>query len=647
MNLFCLIYNFFKKDLPNTYIAPSDFYKLPKLPHELSFLHINCRSISNKVQDIITLNSLMKAKIIAVTETWLNPDTSESIFIPDYSFNSVCRCSGRGGGVGLFIHYSIQFSSLTVPLDVTTFEHLFVKLRIHHNSIIIGVIYRPPNTNLQKFNEEFRLLLDQTVRCQSCVLLGDFNIDMSAQIMNSAIHEFQNITSTHCLQPKINLPTRITPTSATIIDNVFTNIFDKKSTVKIIVDDISDHLPIYFAIEDSKQEPMNVFTQPFREQNNENKNRFIVELGGLDWSDVLQHCGNGDASIAYSSFIKTYLRIYDICFPVTHKENKSSHFRKAWMTPGLLKSCRKKNILYKKYLCNPTADNKLKFTCYRNKFKKVKDAAITQFFSNKFRLYEKSCKKTWDLINHLMNRGSRHSLPCAFFNTNGQILTSPKEIANSFNAYFSNIGNELAKKITPNNLDFRTYLKYSMFLSPVTSEEIISISKTIKSSHSTDCDGIDPTLASISVPLIAHILASLINCSFNSGTSQTLWRLQRSSHCTKLTLRILLQTIGQYQSFHIFPSTLKKQSTAELSRFLTSFRSSRITSSVFVNITRPICPSRSFTQRSPTTWNGVNPQLESFWTWLKLLIRWITTFCLRNYSIMASEINAYCGIKVT
>ena len=478
------------KDLPNTYIAPSDFYKLPKLPHELSFLHINCRSISNKVQDIITLNSLMKAKIIAVTETWLNPDTGESIFIPDYSFNSACRCSGRGGDVGLFIHHTIQFSSLTVPLNVTTFEDLFVKLRIHHNSIIIGVIYRPPNTNLQKFNEEFRLLLDQTVRCQSCVLLGDFNIDMSAQIMNSAIHEFQNITFTHCLQPKINLPTRITPTSATIIDNVFTNIFDKKSTVKIVVDDISDHLPIYFAIEDSKHEPMNVFTQPFREQNNENKNKFIVELGGLDWSDVLQHCGNGDASIAYSSFIKTYLRIYDICFPVTHKENKSSHFRKAWMTPGLLKSCRKKNILYKKYLCNPTADNKLKFTCYRNKFKKVKDAAIAQFFSNKFRLYEKSCKKTWDLINHLMNRGSRHSLPCALFNTNGQILTSPKEIANSFNAYFSNIGNELAKKITPNNLDFRTYLKgsvpNSMFLSPVTSEEIISISKTIKSSHSTD-----------------------------------------------------------------------------------------------------------------------------------------------------------------
>ena len=40
-------------------------------------------------------------------------------------------------------------------------------------------------------------------------------------------------------------------------------------------------------------------------------------------------------------------------------------------------------------------------------------------------------------------------------------------ITNSFNALFSNIGKELAKKITPYNLDFQKYLKdsipYSIF----------------------------------------------------------------------------------------------------------------------------------------------------------------------------------------
>ena len=133
------------------------------------------------------------------------------------------------------------------------------------------------------------------------------------------------------------------------------------------------------------------------------------------------------------------------------KKKKSFHFRKALATPGLLKSCRKKNILYKKYLSNPTVDNKLKFTCYRSKFKKVKEAAITQFFSNKF-LYENNCRKTWGLINHLMNRDNHYSLSGTFYSTDGQpLILSPTKIANSFNAFFSNIGKELAKKITLNS----------------------------------------------------------------------------------------------------------------------------------------------------------------------------------------------------
>ena len=142
------------------------------------------------------------------------------------------------------------------------------------------------------------------------------------------------------------------------------------------------------------------------------------------------------------------------------------------MTSGLLKSCRKKIFsTIKKYLSNPTLDNKFNFTSYRNIFTNVKEAAIIHFFSNKFGLYEKNCRKTWDIINHLMNRKSHHPLQCTFYDTDGQPLTSPIEIANSFNAFSPNIGNE---KISPNNLDFKKYLKnsipQSIFVSTVTSD---------------------------------------------------------------------------------------------------------------------------------------------------------------------------------
>ena len=84
---------------------------------------------------------------------------------------------------------------------------------------------------------------------------------------------------------------------------------------------------------------------------------------------------------------------------ISYKQKNSSHYRKAWMISGLLQE---KNILYKKFLSNPTLDNKFKFISYRNKFKKIKEASITQFFY-KFCLYEKNCRKSWDIINYLMN----------------------------------------------------------------------------------------------------------------------------------------------------------------------------------------------------------------------------------------------------
>ena len=100
-------------------------------------------------------------------------------------------------------------------------------------------------------------------------------------------------------------------------------------------------------------------------------------------------------------------------------------------------------------------------------------------------------------------------------------MTSSSEIASSFNTYFSSIGRELANKITASHRNYCEYLKapipQSIFLSDVTSDEIIQLSRQLKQSHSPGLDQIDPGLAKISIPVIAHLLDSLINCSFKSG----------------------------------------------------------------------------------------------------------------------------------
>ena len=45
--------------------------------------------------------------------------------------------------------------------------------------------------------------------------------------------------------PKIALPTRITDTSNTLIDNILTNVYDDKHVSGILINKISDHQPIF------------------------------------------------------------------------------------------------------------------------------------------------------------------------------------------------------------------------------------------------------------------------------------------------------------------------------------------------------------------------------------------------------------------
>ena len=54
-------------------------------------------------------------------------------------------------------------------------------------------------------------------------LLGDYNIDLLQTDIDANIDEYYNIISSNFLVTHITLPTRITSTSRTLIDNIFSN----------------------------------------------------------------------------------------------------------------------------------------------------------------------------------------------------------------------------------------------------------------------------------------------------------------------------------------------------------------------------------------------------------------------------------------
>ena len=69
-------------------------------------MHLNIRSIPkniDKLSNYLTLLDL-QFSIIALSETWLNNETSELCELPEYRSIHLTRPSRKGGGVSMYVY---------------------------------------------------------------------------------------------------------------------------------------------------------------------------------------------------------------------------------------------------------------------------------------------------------------------------------------------------------------------------------------------------------------------------------------------------------------------------------------------------------------------------------------------------------------
>ena len=199
----------------------------------------------------------------------------------------------------------------------------------------------------------------------------------------------------------------------------------------------------------------------------------------------------------------------------------SKKCKQPWVTSALLKSCQKKNKLYRYFIQYNSEQNKEAFVKYRNTFKKVKFQTKKIYYNKLFSEYKSNTHKTWNLIRSLVGYQNPSMDISLCFYDNGKLLSS-QDVANKFNQYFSSIGELIASNIpTSSNNRFEAYLTQSniqsMSFLPTNPLEIMKLSRTLKTSHSCSTDDIDPYIAHEFIPLIAYPLSTIFNCSFCTG----------------------------------------------------------------------------------------------------------------------------------
>ena len=157
----------------------------------------------------------------------------------------------------------------------------------------------------------------------------------------------------------ISKPTRITEHSATITDNIYTNAYDIADDILScnLYTDITDHLPVFMlqcsATYKKFQRKVRkcLFTANGEEQ-------FMNKLAMFDWSNIYN---NDDSNMQYTHFMTAVSKLIDKHFPLKTIRMNYNTIRNLWITPGTIRSIKRKNKLYRAKFKNLTPKNTKNF----------------------------------------------------------------------------------------------------------------------------------------------------------------------------------------------------------------------------------------------------------------------------------------------
>lgn len=186
--------------------------------------------------------------VIGLCETRLNDNISQ-LYIMSF-YNAFHQNKGTsGGGVSIYLHTRFEGKIRhNISLQKPYIETLFVEL-IGNYKYIVGMVYRPPNANFTEFLKTLEDIIEQISSEENipCFLMGDFNINLINHKENNVCN-FANLLYSHSFFPTITKPTRVTETSATVIDHNWINNIENYRESGVIYTDISDHFPVFTVI---------------------------------------------------------------------------------------------------------------------------------------------------------------------------------------------------------------------------------------------------------------------------------------------------------------------------------------------------------------------------------------------------------------
>ena len=481
-----------------------------------SILHLNIHSIQKHIETLQTLLLTLESRdfefdVIAISESKLklNSPPTVDISIDNYHQPLSCPSEANKGGVLLYVNKKIQNFKPRPDLCIyepklieSSFIEIVNKGRSNH---IIGVIYRHPSLGVDTFTDDFmrpfvtKLYKDNK---KHITIAGDFNVNL-LNLSHSHSSEFFDLLTSNHLLPTITLPTKLnTSGNNTLIDNIFTNIFNPDLISGNISLNISDgHLPSFLIIPNSNQNHLPK-QHNFHKHNVTNFNinsedfpiqKFLMsqDLLDLNWEDILK-IENLDPNYSFNNFYSAITPIIDKFLPLK-KVSSKVHKRKfkPWVSFGIRQCMKRRDKLYTQLRCCKNQLRKeaiqVEYKFLRNRVTELTFTSKKNYFNRYFQANNRNLRKIWQGINSIINiKSNSNDSPSCISDKDGHLITDPIPVCEAFNSHYVNVAANILeeRKSFEGDGNFKRFLPPSIANSfsfdPVDGEEVCNIISQFK-----------------------------------------------------------------------------------------------------------------------------------------------------------------------
>ena len=401
-----------------------------KYLHKIIICHLNINSIRNKI-DVLANFVMGKVDILFISESKIDCSFPTGQFtIPGFSPPYRKDRSDRGGGVLLYLRQDIPSKLLNHthgPCD-EDFETLFIEINLHKKKWLIVGSYNPKKSMILNHTSFMSKNLDYfTSFYDNIILLGDLNCEPSESIISEFCDAYN-------LKNLIHVPTCYkNPDKPSCIDLFLTNrskLFIKSAVIETGISDFHKMTVNVLNTSFKKAPPKIILYRDYRYFSRRNFRQ------NLEYFYTL----NDICNLSNDDFAYVLMHILDIHAPIKRKYIRIN--QGTFITKSIRKEIMLRSRLRNRFLRDKTALRKKLYNKQRNLCTYLIKKAKQDYYSKLRPSCVSNNKRFWKNVKPLFSDKIRTGENVTLVEGN-VIVDDSKEIAETFNCFFSNAVNDI------------------------------------------------------------------------------------------------------------------------------------------------------------------------------------------------------------